>query len=154
MTYFSVTTEIICMDKFWLTKTLVQMSIEEWESLCDGCGRCCLVRFEDEDSAEVHTTSVSCQQLNVEICRCSDYKNRLINVPACIQLNVDNIPNMQWLPDSCAYKRLYNGKSLPVWHPLISGNNNSVHDAGVSVKFFALSEEYIHPDQLVDFLMK
>jgi len=142
------------MDKFWLTKTLEQMNSEEWDLLCDGCGRCCLVKLKNEDDGEVLVTSVSCRQLNIETCRCNDYKNRLANVPMCAQLNLENISSMTWLPESCAYKRLYNGEALPVWHPLISGNKESVHDVGVSVKFFALSEEYIHPEQLVDFLMK
>ena len=130
------------------------MSPEEWESLCDGCGLCCLVKLEDEESGEVHTTSVSCRQLNIETCRCNDYENRIEKVPMCTQLNPGNISTMHWLPDSCAYKRLSNGKTLPDWHPLVSGNKNTVHDAGVSVKFFALSEEYIHPEQLTDFLME
>jgi uncharacterized cysteine cluster protein YcgN (CxxCxxCC family) len=142
------------MSYFWETKTLEQMSSEEWESLCDGCGLCCLVKLEDEESGEVHTTSASCRQLNIETCRCNDYENRLEKVSMCVQLNQTNISDMQWLPDSCAYKCLHDGKTLPEWHPLISGNKNSVHDAGVSVKFFALSEEYIHPEQLVDFVME
>ena len=142
------------MDEFWLTKTLEQMTSEEWETLCDGCGLCCLVKLEDEESGEVHTTAVSCRQLNIETCRCNDYENRIEKVPMCTQLNLENISTMHWLPDSCAYKRLFNGKALPDWHPLVSGNKNTVHDAGVSVKFFALSEKYIHPEQLTDFLME
>ncbi len=142
------------MSYFWETKTLEQMSPEEWESLCDGCGLCCLVKLEDEDSGEVCTTSVSCQQLDIETCRCNDYENRIEKVPMCVQLNLENIPSMHWLPESCAYRLLYNGKPLPEWHPLISGDKNSTHDAGVSIKFFALSEKYIHPEQLIDFLME
>lgn len=142
------------MSHFWETKTLEQMSPEEWESLCDGCGLCCLVKLEDEDSGEVCTTSVSCRQLDIETCRCNDYENRLEKVSMCVQLNIENISIMHWMPESCAYRLLYNDKPLPEWHPLISGYGNSVHDAGVSVKFFALSEEYIHPEQLTDFLME
>lgn len=138
---------------FWVTKTLEQMSPDEWELLCDGCGICCLLKLEDEDNGEVHTASVSCRLLNLETCKCRDYNNRLSKVAMCRQLNMENISSMQWLPESCAYKRLYNGKLLPDWHPLITGNENSAHDAGVSVKFYAISEEYIHPEQLADFLI-
>ena len=130
------------------------MTAKEWEKLCDGCGLCCLVKLEDEDSGEVRTTSLSCRQLDIETCRCNDYDNRIEKVPMCVQLNLENISSMHWLPESCAYRLLYNGKPLPEWHPLISGDENSVHNAGVSVKFFALSEEYIHPEQLTDFLME
>ena len=141
------------MDNFWETKTLEQMSSDEWESLCDGCGLCCLVKIEDEDTAEVFNTSVSCRQLDVEVCRCVDYKNRLTDVSMCLQLSLENLPQLNWLPESCAYKRLYENKSLPVWHPLITRDKNSVHDAGISAKWFAQSEEYIHPDQLIDFII-
>ncbi len=141
-------------NNFWEVKTLEQMTPEEWEALCDGCGLCCLVKLEDEESGEVRITSVSCRLLNIETCRCTDYVNRLEKVSMCAQLSLENISSMQWLPESCAYKRLDAGKKLPDWHPLISGDKNSVHDVGVSVKFFALSEEYIHPEQLADFLME
>ena len=141
------------MDNFWETKTLEQMSADEWESLCDGCGLCCLVKIEDEDTGEVFNTSVSCRQLDVDVCRCTDYKNRLTDVSMCLQLSLENLPQLSWLPESCAYKRLYENKSLPVWHPLITRDKNSVHDAGISAKWFAQSEEYVHPDQLIDFII-
>jgi hypothetical protein len=136
------------MHKFWQIKTLDQMSRDEWESLCDGCGLCCLVKIEDEDSGEVFNTSVSCRLLDIESCRCSDYKNRLTKASMCTQLTLTNLSQMDWLPDSCAYKRIAAGHSLPEWHPLITKNIDSVHEAGVSVKWFAQSEEYIHPEQL------
>lgn len=141
------------MSNFWETSSLDEMSEQEWESLCDGCGLCCLVKIEDEDSAEVFNTTVSCRLLNIENCRCSDYENRLVEAPMCIKLTLENLPEMHWLPDSCAYKRLYRGDALPDWHPLITKNKNSVHDAGVSAKWFAQSEEYIHPEQLTDFVI-
>ncbi len=140
-------------NNFWETKTLGQMSPEEWESLCDGCGLCCLVKIEDEDSGEVFNTSVSCFLLNVESCRCSDYKNRLSKAPMCVQLTLDNLAQINWLPETCAYQRLNVGESLPSWHPLITKNKNSVHEAGFSAKWFAQSEEYIHPDQITDFVI-
>ncbi len=138
---------------FWETKTLEQMSPKEWESLCDGCGLCCLVKIEDEESGEVFNTTVSCRQLDIEACRCRDYKNRLTEAPMCIQLTLENLPELNWLPETCAYKRLYESKSLPLWHPLITGNKNSVHEAGFSARWFAQSEEYIHPDQLIEFII-
>ncbi len=141
------------MTDFWEKKTLPQMTTEEWESLCDGCGLCCLVKIENDETAEVFNTTVSCRQLDIEACRCVDYENRLLDVPMCLQLTPEKLPQLSWLPETCAYKRLYDGLSLPSWHPLISRDKNSVHDAGVSAKWFAQSEEYIHPDQLVDFII-
>ena len=141
------------MSNFWESKTLGQMNPEEWESLCDGCGLCCLVKIEDEDSGEIFNTTVSCRQLEIETCRCRDYKNRLSDVPMCLQLTIENLPELTWLPESCAYKRLSIGQSLPDWHPLITKERNTVHETGISAKWFAQSEEYIHPDQLVEFVI-
>jgi uncharacterized cysteine cluster protein YcgN (CxxCxxCC family) len=141
------------VDIFWETKSLKQMSPEEWELLCDGCGLCCLIKIEDEDTAEVFNTTVSCKQLDIENCRCRDYQHRLGDIPMCIQLTIENLPTLNWLPETCAYKRLFERKPLPQWHPLISKDKNSVHEAGVSAKWFAQSEEYIHPEQLIDFII-
>ena len=140
-------------ENFWQTKTLEQMTPDEWELLCDGCGLCCLVKIEDEDTGEVFNTSASCRQLDVETCRCHDYENRLTGVPMCIQLTLENLAQLDWLPETCAYKRLNMGQLLPSWHPLITKNKNSVHEAGFSAKWFAQSEEYVHPDQLIDFVI-
>jgi hypothetical protein len=142
------------MNNFWQTKSLAQMSHEEWESLCDGCGLCCLVKIEDEDSGEVFNTTVSCKQLDIEKCRCKDYDNRLAEVSMCLQLTLENLPQIHWLPDSCAYIRLYKGQPLPDWHPLLTKDKNSVHEAGLSAKWFATSEEYVHPDQLIDCIIE
>jgi len=141
------------MNDFWEDLTLDQMTEQQWESLCDGCGLCCLVKIEDDDSGQVYNTTVSCRQLDVESCRCSDYQNRFINIPMCTQLTLENLPQLDWLPATCAYKRLYDGEVLPSWHPLITKNKNSVHEAGFSAKWFAQSEEYIHPDQITDFMI-
>lgn len=138
---------------FWETKSLEQMNPQEWESLCDGCGLCCLLKIEDEDSGKVFNTSVSCKQLDIESCRCRDYQNRLTDVPMCLQLTIDNLATLSWLPETCAYKRLFEGKTLPSWHPLISKDKGSVHETGISAKWFAQSEEYIHPEQLTDFVI-
>lgn len=140
-------------DNFWQTKSLAQMTVEEWESLCDGCGRCCLLKLEYEDTGEVDNTSVACRLLNIETCRCSDYARRREKVPECVQVTLANVASLYWVPESCAYRRLHQGELLPEWHYLVCGDRNAVHEAGVSVKCFAMSEEYIHPEQLADFVI-
>jgi uncharacterized cysteine cluster protein YcgN (CxxCxxCC family) len=141
------------LNNFWETKTLNEMCADEWESLCDGCGLCCLVKIEDEDSGEVFNTAVSCFMLDIESCRCRDYVNRFSKAPMCTQLTPENLQEMDWLPQSCAYKRLSAGLSLLPWHPLLTKDKKTVHEAGISAKWFAQSEEYVHPDQLVDMII-
>ena len=137
---------------FWEAKTLEDMSAAEWESLCDGCGLCCLIRFEDEVTGEVIPTRVSCRLLDNELCRCKDYANRKVYVPDCIKLTPWNIEALQWMPLSCAYRRLYEGRPLPRWHPLITGDPESVHKAGVSIRGQVISEASLEdPDDALDF---
>ncbi len=126
--------------RFWETKTLEQMTTVEWESLCDGCGLCCLVRFEDEETLEVIPTRVHCKLFDSEQCRCSDYANRKKYVPHCIKLTPHNIEALEWMPPSCAYRRLHEGKDLPRWHHLITGDRETVHRAGVSIRGQTISE--------------
>src|SRR4051812_32224546 len=125
---------------FWETKTLAQMTPREWESLCDGCGLCCLVRFEDEDTGDIVPTRVHCRLFNGETCRCTDYAHRKAQVPDCIKLTPNNIERLMWMPRSCAYRRLHEGKPLPRWHPLVTGDPESVHAAGVSIRGKTVSE--------------
>lgn len=125
---------------FWETKSLSEMTVAEWESLCDGCGLCCLIRFEDEDTGEIIPTRVSCRLFDGDLCRCSNYAGRRQYVPDCIKLTPHNIDDLMWMPKSCAYRRLHEGKNLPDWHPLITGDPDSVHKAGVSVRGQTVSE--------------
>jgi uncharacterized protein len=119
---------------FWKTKTLEDMSGPEWESLCDGCGKCCLSKLEDEDTGDIYFTSVGCRLFNAETCRCSDYVNRLAKVPDCVGLTPANVRSISWLPSTCAYRLVAEGRDLYAWHPLVSGDADSVHKAGVSMR--------------------
>lgn len=121
-------------EPFWKVKPLDAMTAQEWESLCDGCGRCCLVKLEDEDTGIVHHTDVSCPMLDGDTCRCKDYENRRTHVPDCVQLEVEVVKTVDWLPPTCAYKIVADGGDLPWWHPLVSGDPETVHLAGVSVR--------------------
>lgn len=133
---------------FWKTKSLDEMSDDEWELLCDGCARCCLIKLEDEDSNRVYVTNVACKLLDLETCRCTDYPNRITAVAMCMDLKTELAEMVDYLPDTCAYRLLYNGKPLESWHPLMSSSANSVRLAGASVSEFAVTEEAIHPEQL------
>jgi uncharacterized cysteine cluster protein YcgN (CxxCxxCC family) len=140
---------------FWQHKTLAEMSSAEWESLCDGCGRCCLNKLEDEDTGEIFYTDVGCRLLNSKNCRCRDYPNRTAVVEDCLQLTPDNISELNWLPPTCAYKLLAEGHDLYWWHPLVSGDRDSVHVAGVSVRGrVAVREDQISEEALEDHIVE
>jgi len=121
-------------EPFWKTKTLEALSAAEWESLCDGCGKCCLAKLEDADSGEIYWTSVGCRLLDAGSCRCTSYAARATLVPDCVQLTPENVRSLSWLPGTCAYRLVANGEDLAWWHPLISGDPDTVHQAGMSVR--------------------
>jgi uncharacterized cysteine cluster protein YcgN (CxxCxxCC family) len=133
---------------FWRAKRpLSRLSRTEWESLCDGCGKCCLHKLEYEDDGEIAYTNVACKMLDLGSCRCMDYPNRARHVPDCITLTPGKVREFKWLPDSCAYRRLSLGKDLLWWHPLVSGDPESIHEAGVSVRGRAVAEQQAGPLQ-------
>jgi len=139
-------------EPFWKRKTLSEMTVAEWESLCDGCGLCCLVRFEEEDTGHVVPTRVHCKLFDARVCACTDYAHRQDHVPDCVKLTPGNIEKLAWMPLSCAYRRLHEGRDLADWHPLISGDPESVHRAGVSVRGQTISESVLaEPEDALDF---
>lgn len=140
-------------DKFWETVPLHEMTDAQWEALCDGCGRCCLEKLEDEDTGEIYHTNVVCRLLDQASCQCSNYRNRHRFVPTCVKVSIDNVGDLDWMPKTCAYRRLAQGLSLLDWHPLVSGDPDSVHRAGISVRGKVLSEEYVHPDEWANYIV-
>ncbi len=139
---------------FWQEKSLAEMSQQEWESLCDGCARCCLHKLEDEDSGEVHYTSVVCKYLDESTCRCTNYQDRGSLVPDCVCLTPDTVEAFKWLPTTCAYRLIAEGKELKWWHPLVSGRAESVAEAGISIRGKCVSEEHVHPDDLEENIIR
>ncbi|RKF14205.1 YcgN family cysteine cluster protein [Roseovarius spongiae] len=141
--------------RFWETVPLTRMTREEWEALCDGCGKCCMNKLEDEDTGEVALTRVACRLFDDATCRCAHYETRHRFVPECIVLRPKNMDaNLYWMPETCAYKLLWTGKPLFDWHPLISGDPESVHSAGVSMQHRTVSETEIDEDDWEDHVIE
>jgi uncharacterized protein len=128
---------------FWEKKNLAEMTEAEWESLCDNCGKCCLNKLEDEDTGKIYYTSVVCDLIDLQSCRCTRYTERCTLVPDCLDLKQHDFSQYNWLPATCAYKLLAEGKKLPFWHPLVSKSKESVEDAGVSIRSYAMKESTI-----------
>jgi uncharacterized cysteine cluster protein YcgN (CxxCxxCC family) len=128
---------------FWRRKRLADMTPAEWESLCDGCGLCCLHKIMDEDSGDIAVTDVACRLLDLDTCRCGDYANRRRHVPDCVHLTAESAAKLNWLPSTCAYRLVANGRDLYDWHPLVSGDPDSVHRAGISARGLAVSEDHV-----------
>lgn len=142
------------MKKFWEIKSLEAMSDAEWEALCDGCGQCCLHKVQDEDTDEIYITRVACQLLDIHACQCKDYEKRTQLVADCLNLRDMSASEYQWLPVTCAYRLLHEGKPLLDWHPLVSGKRSSVKRAKMSVSHLAISETKIeNMDDLEDYIL-
>lgn len=136
---------------FWERKTLEKLSEAEWEALCDGCGRCCMVKLEDVDTGERLDTRLACRLLDIGACRCTDYANRHAQVQDCVRLTPQSVSALDWLPETCAYRLRAEAKPLFWWHPLVSGDPETVHQAGVSVRGFAISERKVPEHRYEDF---
>lgn len=137
---------------FWQRKTLAEMTEDEWELLCDGCGRCCLHKLEDEDTGIVYYTNVACRLLDTQSCKCKDYARRKVLIRDCVKLNPNQPEFLQQMPPSCTYRLLEEGNPLPRWHHLITGNRETIHSAGISVRNRTVKEEEVtdYEDQIVD----
>ena len=133
------------IDKFWLTKPLNRMNNVEWDLLCDNCGKCCLEKIEDPQTGKIEVMPIACRFLNMNDCTCIIYEDRFSIEPDCLKITPDNIKTFKWLPRSCAYRRIVEGRDLAWWHPLVSGDPESVHRAGISVKGRALPHGYVKP---------
>ncbi|MBU2510575.1 YcgN family cysteine cluster protein [bacterium] len=139
-------------DRFWETKDLSELTSEEWESLCDGCAICCLHKIEEEKTGDIYYTYVSCLLLDNSTCRCKSYENRFSQVKDCLKIKLKGFNRMHLLPESCAYRRLSESKNLEWWHPLISNDPNTVHEANISIRDKAIPEENVHPDEIINFV--
>lgn len=138
---------------YWRRKSLQDMSRREWEALCDGCGKCCMLKLEDEDTDEIYLTRLACKLLDIGRCRCTDYSNRHEKVPDCLALTPRMVRDLGWLPATCAYRLIDEGKDLAWWHPLVSGRPETVHEAGISVRDWAMPETAARAEELHRYLV-
>ncbi len=139
------------MPPFWKTKKLTELSPEEWESLCDGCAKCCLIKFEDEDTSVLYHTNLVCELLEIYHCRCTRYAERSLLVPTCLTLTPELASSLPWMPETCAYRLLAEGKDLPLWHPLVSGDRKTVHTSGISVRGKVVSSRDVPEEDWTDY---
>jgi uncharacterized cysteine cluster protein YcgN (CxxCxxCC family) len=140
---------------FWKTKNLSEMTTDEWESLCDGCAKCCLHKLEDEETGDVYFTSIACRLIDLTTCRCSRYTERTRLIPGCVDLRQLEDEHFYWLPSTCAYRLLHESKDLPSWHPLLSKTNTTVDTQGISIRGYARKEsKNDNLDDLEDFILE
>lgn len=140
--------------EWWQVTELAELTPAQWDALCDGCGKCCLHKLEDEDSAEIVYTSVHCRLLDAQACRCKNYTQRQTLVPMCVDLREADMDDLQWLPATCAYRLRANGQQLPDWHYLVSGDRETVHTVGVSVRGRVICEDHVHPDGYDEYIVQ
>lgn len=140
-------------EAFWESIPLQKMTPAQWESLCDGCGKCCLHKLEDEETGELHFTTVACRQLDLDSCRCKVYQERLLHVPECIDLTPQKLEVLPFMPATCAYRLVYEGKRLPDWHPLVSGEADRIHEAHASVRDKVISEDQVEAEDLALYII-
>jgi uncharacterized cysteine cluster protein YcgN (CxxCxxCC family) len=139
--------------RFWEGRKLTDLSAEEWEALCDGCGICCLYKIEDEETGDVELTNVACRFLDLTTVQCQLYNDRQCAMPSCIKLTPSKVASLDWLPETCAYRLVLHGQPLPDWHPLESGDPLSIHRAGISVMGKVQSESQANLDRLDDYII-
>jgi len=137
---------------FW-QRPIHTLNQHEWEQLCDHCGRCCMHKFEDEDNGAILHTRIACHLFDTEQCTCSDYAHRLLRVPECLNIRTFQAKHFAWLPETCAYRLRFEGKPLPSWHPLISGDEESVHQAGISMRGRAINEQTLDESEWLEFTL-
>ena len=135
---------------FWKTKSLTQLTHQEWESLCDGCGKCCVLKLEDMDTEAVYYTDVACKMLDCQTGKCRDYDNRKQHVPDCVLLTPQSVEQLAWMPKTCAYRLVHEGHDLPDWHPLVSGDTETVRQAGQCVAGRVFPEGSVEDEDMAD----
>jgi uncharacterized cysteine cluster protein YcgN (CxxCxxCC family) len=141
-------------EPFWKRIALEDMTTEQWESLCDGCGRCCLIKLEDQDTGEVCLTRLACRLLDLNTCQCRHYADRQTHVHDCVSITPEKARTLSWLPGTCAYRLVAEGRDLAWWHPLVSGDPGTVHEAGISVRGWAKSEEKAAPSAVTRYIVE
>ena len=140
--------------QFWKKYALTELNQAEWEALCDGCGLCCLIKLEDDETHEIAYTKVACKLLDCQTGHCSDYTNRFQHVPDCVQLTPEKLEHIHWLPSTCAYRRVYEAKNLPNWHHLITGSRHNVIKARKSVAGRCISETDVDEDEIDEYIVR
>jgi len=138
---------------FWESKKLEEMNREEWESLCDGCGRCCLHKLQNDFTDEIYYTQIVCKLLDQETCRCTRYDERSVLIPTCVTMKPEDARNLDWMPNTCAYRLLANGKALPFWHPLITGSREAMIDEGITVTGKVIPEDEVPEEDWQDYII-